>query len=147
MSEDTKAVKPWGGRFTEATDSFVERFTASVQFDQRLYHHDIQGSIAHATMLTEVGVLTDDEKTQIIDGLEAIRQDIEAGKFDWSITLEDVHMNIEAELTKRIGITGKSRRASGQTRRCDYARFHAPSNRSTGHLWPSPSSVERDAGT
>ena len=107
MSEDTKAVKPWGGRFTEATDSFVERFTASVQFDQRLYHHDIQGSIAHATMLTEVGVLTDDEKTQIIDGLEAIRQDIEAGKFDWSITLEDVHMNIEAELTKRIGITGK----------------------------------------
>jgi len=107
MSEESKAVKPWGGRFSEATDSFVERFTASVQFDQRLYHHDIEGSIAHATMLAKVGVLTEDEKQQIIDGLNAIRKDIEAGGFNWSITLEDVHMNIEAELTKRIGITGK----------------------------------------
>lgn len=107
MSEETNSVKPWGGRFTEATDSFVERFTASVQFDQRMYFQDIQGSIAHATMLAEVGVLSDDEKQQIIEGLNAIRDDIEAGKFEWSITLEDVHMNIEAELTKRIGITGK----------------------------------------
>ncbi|WP_096086751.1 argininosuccinate lyase [Agaribacterium haliotis] len=107
MSEEQNSVKPWGGRFTEATDSFVERFTASVQFDQRMYFHDIQGSIAHATMLAEVGVLSGDEKQQIVEGLEAIRSDIEAGNFDWSVTLEDVHMNIEAELTKRIGITGK----------------------------------------
>ncbi len=107
MSDDSNSVKPWGGRFTEATDSFVERFTASVQFDQRLYLHDIQGSIAHATMLTKVGVLTEDEKNQIIEGLKAIREDIESGDFDWSIGLEDVHMNIEAALTKRIGITGK----------------------------------------
>ncbi len=107
MSEDNNAVKPWGGRFSEATDSFVERFTASVQFDQRLYHHDIQGSIAHATMLAEVGVLSDDERNAIVEGLEAIRSDIEQGKFEWSVTLEDVHMNVEAELTKRIGITGK----------------------------------------
>jgi argininosuccinate lyase len=99
--------KPWGGRFTEATDAFVERFTASVGFDHRLYHHDIQGSIAHATMLAECGVLTAGEKQQIIDGLNAIRADIEAGRFEWKVSLEDVHMNIEAELTRRIGITGK----------------------------------------
>lgn len=107
MSNDDNAVKPWGGRFSEATDAFVERFTASVGFDQRLYHHDIAGSIAHATMLASVGVLSDEEKTAIIDGLESIRADIEAGRFQWSVSLEDVHMNIEAELTKRIGITGK----------------------------------------
>lgn len=107
MSQDTHSVKPWGGRFSEATDAFVERFTASVEFDQRLYHHDINGSIAHATMLAAVGVLTDDEKSTIIDGLNAIREDIAAGKFNWSVSLEDVHMNVEAELTNRIGITGK----------------------------------------
>lgn len=101
------AVKPWGGRFTEPTDAFVERFTASVNFDKRMYHHDIAGSIAHATMLAAVGVLTNEEKNTIISGLEAIHSDIEQGKFEWSVALEDVHMNIEAELTKRIGITGK----------------------------------------
>ena len=114
MSQDAKTTntapqkaKPWGGRFTEATDAFVERFTASVDFDQRMYHHDISGSIAHATMLAKVGVLSETEKTDIIEGLEAIRSDISKGEFDWSVSLEDVHMNIEAELTKRIGITGK----------------------------------------
>ncbi|MBB3169685.1 argininosuccinate lyase [Simiduia aestuariiviva] len=106
MSHDN-SIKPWGGRFSEATDAFVERFTASVTFDQRLYHHDINGSIAHATMLAEVGVLTDPERDQIISGLEAIRAEIVAGKFQWSVQLEDVHMNIEAALTQRIGITGK----------------------------------------
>lgn len=99
--------KPWGGRFNEPTDAFVEQFTASVGFDQRLYYHDIQGSIAHATMLAKVGVLTDQEKDQIIEGLTAIRAEIEAGEFRWSVTLEDVHMNIEARLTERIGLTGK----------------------------------------
>lgn len=108
MSNETgNTEKPWGGRFTEATDAFVEQFTASVEFDQRLYYHDIQGSIAHATMLAKVGVLTDQERDQIIDGLHAVRADIEAGEFEWSVTLEDVHMNIEAKLTERIGLTGK----------------------------------------
>ncbi len=105
--QEESPIKPWGGRFSEATDAFVERFTASVNFDQRMYHQDINGSIAHATMLAKVGVLTDDEKQQIIKGLEAIRSDIESGAFHWSVTLEDVHMNIEAALTERIGITGK----------------------------------------
>ncbi len=97
----------WGGRFSEPTDAFVERFTASVGFDYRLYAQDIKGSMAHATMLAKVGVLTDAERDLIIEGLEGVRADIEAGNFEWSVSLEDVHMNIEAALTKRIGIAGK----------------------------------------
>ena len=111
MSEQPHPVadadKLWGGRFNEPTDAFVERFTASVTFDQRLYKHDIQGSIAHATMLAKVGVLTDAERDAIIEGLQAIEAEIEAGRFEWSIQLEDVHMNIESALTQHIGIVGK----------------------------------------
>ncbi|TCM71099.1 argininosuccinate lyase [Acinetobacter calcoaceticus] len=97
----------WGGRFTEATDAFVAEFTASVQFDQRFYRQDIAGSIAHASMLAKVGVLTTQERDDIIQGLNTIQAEIEAGTFEWRIDLEDVHMNIEARLTDRIGITGK----------------------------------------
>lgn len=97
----------WGGRFSEATDAFVAEFTASINFDQRLYRHDIQGSIAHATMLSEVGVLTSDEKDAIVNGLKDVQADIEAGKIKWSVALEDVHMNVEAALTDKIGIVGK----------------------------------------
>tara|TARA_B100000767_G_scaffold257378_1_gene265187 strand:+ start:3777 stop:5201 length:1425 start_codon:yes stop_codon:yes gene_type:complete len=97
----------WGGRFQEPTDAFVERFTASVSFDQRLYHHDIEGSIAHATMLGSVGVLKTSEVEQIIAGLEAIKTDIAAGNFNWLVAREDVHMNIEAALTDKIGSVGK----------------------------------------
>ena len=104
---DSNKSKLWGGRFSEATDAFVARFTASIDFDQRLYNQDINGSIAHATMLESVGVLSADEKQQIIDGLNDIRETIEAGKMEWSVELEDVHMNIETALTQRIGITGK----------------------------------------
>ncbi len=108
MSDKTPdAIKPWGGRFSEPTDAFVERFTASVNFDKRLYHHDINGSIAHASMLGKVGILTADEVQAIVTGLEEIRQEIVAGQFEWSVALEDVHMNIESALTKRIGMTGK----------------------------------------
>ncbi|CAE7236521.1 argH [Symbiodinium microadriaticum] len=107
MSNEDKADKLWGGRFSEATDAFVERFTASVAFDQRLYQQDIDGSIAHAQMLNKVGVLTDDESDKIVAGLETIRADIKAGQFEWSVELEDVHMNIEAALTQRIGDVGK----------------------------------------
>lgn len=103
----SSSAKPWSGRFTEATDAFVERFTASVGFDQRLYRQDIRGSLAHADMLARVGVLTRQEANQISKGLESILADIEAGRFRWSISLEDVHMNIETELTRRIGEVGK----------------------------------------
>ena len=103
MSQD----KLWGGRFSEPTDAFVERFTASVGFDQRMYAADIRGSIAHATMLAKVGILTKKEKEAIVNGLTAIKEEIEAGKFEWLIKLEDVHMNIESRLTDKIGATGK----------------------------------------
>lgn len=97
----------WGGRFSEATDSFVAAFTASVGFDQRFAKHDIQGSVAHATMLKECGILTGEEVSTIIEGLEQVLQEIEAGKFDWSIALEDVHMNVESRLTSIVGAVGK----------------------------------------
>jgi argininosuccinate lyase len=103
----SKTNQQWGGRFNEPTDEFVARFTASVEFDQRMYRQDIQGSVAHAKMLTEAGVLTAQERDSIIQGLAEIQDDIEQGRFEWSIALEDVHMNIEAALTKKIGITGK----------------------------------------
>jgi argininosuccinate lyase len=104
---DEAANKPWGGRFETPTNAFVEAFTASVEFDRRLYAHDIQGSIAHATMLAATGVLTAAERDQIVAGLEIIRADIEAGRFRWSVALEDVHMNIESALTAQIGEVGK----------------------------------------
>ena len=107
MSQDPKADKLWGGRFSEATDEFVERFTASVTFDKRLYRADIAGSIAHATMLAKQDILTTEESEKIIQGLGQIKDEIEAGSFQWSVSLEDVHMNIEAALTKKIGDVGK----------------------------------------
>ncbi|UYG07908.1 argininosuccinate lyase [Halomonas sp. M4R1S46] len=97
----------WGGRFSEPTDAFVARFTASVDFDRRLALHDIQGSRAHATMLARVGVLTEAERDAILGGLDEVQAEIDAGTFAWSVALEDVHMNIEARLTDKIGITGK----------------------------------------
>ncbi len=102
-----KTNQAWGGRFNEPVDDFVARFTASVNFDQRFYRQDIQGSIAHAKMLCEADVLTADERDQIINGLQEIEVQIESGEFVWSIPLEDVHMNIEAALTEKIGIVGK----------------------------------------
>ena len=99
--------KLWAGRFNQPTDAFVEAFTASVEFDRRLAEEDIRGSIAHATMLARQGILTEEEKTKIVEGLEAIREEIRAGTFPWSVALEDVHMNIEAALTEQIGDAGK----------------------------------------
>jgi len=99
--------KLWGGRFTEPTDAFVEAFTASVQFDQRMYREDIEGSRAHARMLTKVGVLSDADLQALLKGLDQIEQEIAAGDFNWSIAREDVHMNIEARLTELVGDAGK----------------------------------------
>jgi argininosuccinate lyase len=106
-NEDPATPKLWGGRFTEQTDTFVERFTASVSFDARLYHHDIMGSIAHARMLAHSGVLARDESDAIVDGLEQIHREVASGEFVWSVALEDVHMNIEARLIELIGDVGK----------------------------------------
>lgn len=99
--------KLWGGRFSEPTDQFVESFTASVNFDQRLSQYDIAGSKAHAKMLEKVGVLSANELAEIESGLDQIITEIESGSFIWSVALEDVHMNIEARLTELIGNSGK----------------------------------------
>ena len=107
MSDQTPAEKPWSGRFNEPTDAFVEAFTASVGFDRRLYRYDIEGSIAHATMLAKQAILTTAERDRIIQGLTKIGQQIEQGQFNWSVALEDVHMNIESALTADIGDAGK----------------------------------------
>ncbi len=106
MSKDNKH-KPWGGRFTAPTDEFVEQFTQSVSYDQRLAHYDIMGSIAHVRMLARVKVLSDDECEQIVAGLNTIQQRIEQDTFSWSTALEDVHMNIETALVAEIGDFGK----------------------------------------
>ncbi len=107
MTQDDNTGKPWAGRFTEATDRFVEAFSASVYFDKRLYRYDVEASIAHARMLAHVGLLEDDEYQAIEKGLLEIKNDIEHGDFAWLVELEDVHMNIEARLTERIGVAGK----------------------------------------
>src|ERR1700690_1609131 len=101
-----KKTKPWGGRFTEATNKLVEQFTASVPYDWRLYPYDIAGSIAHATMLARTDIITKNESRRIIKGLRDILREIAAGAFDFSIELEDVHMNIEDRLIRKIGPVG-----------------------------------------
>jgi argininosuccinate lyase len=107
IPQKSQSNASWGGRFNEPVDNFVARFTASVNFDQRLAPQDIRGSIAHAHMLGRVGVLEATEVEQIVDGLQQILKEIRDGRFVWSEVLEDVHMNIEAALTDRIGSVGK----------------------------------------
>ena len=98
--------KLWGGRFTQPTDQFVEEFTASIAFDQRLYPYDIAGSRAHAEMLGRQGIVTTEEARQICDGLERIRGELDRGELELSVAREDIHMNIEARLIELIGPVG-----------------------------------------
>ena len=97
----------WGGRFTKETDKLVYNFNASISFDKRFYEQDIQGSKAHVMMLAKQGILTDDEKQQILDGLESIRKDVESGKLEITEEYEDIHSFVEANLIDRIGDAGK----------------------------------------
>ena len=97
----------WGGRFTKETDKLVYNFNASISFDKRFYEQDIQGSKAHVMMLAKQGILTDDEKQQILDGLESIRRDVENGKLEITEEYEDIHSFVEANLIDRIGDAGK----------------------------------------
>jgi len=111
----TGSKKLWGGRFSQATDPAVERFTASVHFDKALARYDIRGSLAHARMLGAAGIVPKDDVEAIVGGLEAIAADIDAGRFAFDPSLEDIHMNIESALRERIGPaagrlhTGRSR--------------------------------------
>ena len=106
MSEQTTS-QMWGGRFQESTDAFVAAFTASVGFDQRLYRYDIQASRVHARMLGRQDIISQDDMQTILQGLDAVEQDIQAGRVEWSVELEDVHMNVETWLTDKIGLAGK----------------------------------------
>ena len=99
--------KSWQARIGEATDKLAQSFVESISYDRRLYKHDIAGSIAHATMLAKVGLITDAERDQIVEGLRGIERDIESGNFHFDESLEDIHMVIEAELIKRVGEPGK----------------------------------------
>jgi argininosuccinate lyase len=103
MSKD----KLWGGRFAQPTNKFVEEFTASIDFDKRLYRQDIQGSMAHAMMLGKQGIIPMADVEAITEGLKEILDRIEAGEFDFSVSLEDIHMNIESRLSAKIGEAGK----------------------------------------
>ena len=105
MTKNTK--KPWQGRFSGETDKFVESFTSSIAFDNRLYEYDIQGSVAHSKMLNSIGILSDIELKEILTALEKVKEKIESGKVSWRDSLEDIHMHIEHELIEMIGDTAK----------------------------------------
>lgn len=98
--------KLWGGRFTKETDELVEQYTASIPFDKRLVYEDIEGSIAHVTMLASCDIISEDEKKQIIDGLQKVKQRVDKDEVDYSISHEDIHMNIEKMLIDEIGPVG-----------------------------------------
>ena len=99
--------KMWAGRFEKALNKEADDFNSSIHFDSRMYKQDITGSIVHAKMLGDKGIITEDEKAQIINGLGGILEDIESGKLSFDMDAEDIHMFIESELTKRIGDAGK----------------------------------------
>ena len=97
----------WAGRFSKQVDAGVNAFNSSIAFDGRMYRHDIQGSIAHATMLGDCGIITKEDSLEIIEGLKGILADIDSGKLELDPNAEDIHMFVEAELTKRLGDVGK----------------------------------------
>jgi argininosuccinate lyase len=99
--------KMWSGRFSASASSLLDQFNASIMFDRKLYREDIEGSLAHATMLTKQGILTADELSQITKGLSQVKDEIESGIFEWKISDEDLHMGIEKRLTAIIGDAGK----------------------------------------
>src|SRR5688500_5652135 len=99
--------KSWQARIGEATDALAQSFVESISYDRRLYKHDIAGSIAHAAMLAKVGLIAEDERAKIEEGLRSIERDIEAGNFVFDEAMEDIHMVVEAELIKRIGEPGR----------------------------------------
>lgn len=108
-------AKLWGGRFSKNTNELVDAFNASIEFDKRLYHEDIRGSIAHAKMLGKCGIIPLEDTEQIVSGLQDILAEIESGNFKFEVALEDIHMNVEARLTERIGAAG-ARLHTGRSR-------------------------------
>ena len=112
-------MKLWSGRFEKDTDALMDALNASIDFDQRMYREDITGSIAHATMLGKTGILDPAEAETICQGLKDLLADIEAGKVEFTRENEDIHMNVEALLTARIGSAASSRREADDDSYCD----------------------------
>ena len=118
--------KMWSGRFSASASSLLDQFNASIMYDRKLYREDIEGSIAHATMLEAQGILTKEELNQIVDGLNQVKDEIESGKFEWKISDEDLHMGIEKRLTALIGDAGKklhTARSRNDQVATDFRRF------------------------
>jgi len=118
--------KMWSGRFSASASSLLDQFNASIMYDRKLYREDIEGSLAHAKMLNKQDILTDDELTQITDGLNQVMQEIESGEFEWKISDEDLHMGIEKRLTAIIGDAGKklhTARSRNDQVAVDFRRF------------------------
>ena len=107
MNNENKPVKPWGGVFTESTDSRMEAFSESISFDKRMFEQDVRGSIAHARMLADVGLLTRDEFEAIERELLEIKDRIARGEFEFSRSLEDIHMHVEKALIDKLGDVGR----------------------------------------
>src|SRR4051812_12988906 len=108
MPQDKQpAEKSWQARIGETTDALAQSFVESISYDRRIYKQDIAGSVAHATMLAKVGLISEAERDAIIDGLKSIERDIEAGNFIFDEAMEDIHMVVEAELIKRVGEPGR----------------------------------------
>ena len=105
--EDKRVAQLWGGRFTKETDKLVYNFNASISFDQKFYKQDIKGSMAHVKMLAKQGILTEEERDQILEGLDSILADVESGKLEITSEYEDIHSFVEANLIDRIGDPGK----------------------------------------
>ena len=97
----------WAGRFSEPVSDLVKRYTASVDFDQRMWRQDIRGSLAHAKMLARQSIISAGDLADIVSGMETVAREIESGQFEWSLDLEDVHLNIEKRLTALVGDAGK----------------------------------------
>ena len=125
----------WGGRFEKEMDDIVKKYNASIGFDQRMYNEDIDGSIAHVTMLGEQDIISEEEKKVIVEGLEEIRADIKSGKIVFNVDDEDIHMGVESRLIQRIGDVGKKL----HTARRLFQALHICSTRSRLHwdlyLW------------
>src|SRR5215213_8523351 len=102
MAEQKPPEKSWQARISEATDALAQSFVESISYDRRLYKHDIAGSVAHATMLAKVGLISDADRDAIVEGLRSIERDIEAGNFVFDESLEDIHMVVEAALIERL---------------------------------------------
>ena len=124
-SRNAAANPQWGGRFAAGPSVVMQEINASIGFDRKLWRQDIQGGLAHAAMLAKVGVISAEDEQSIREGLAAIAQEIEAGRFPFDVALEDIHMNIEARLTERIGEPGRRLEPSRQKR-----------NRPSVQVWP-----------